>query len=409
MNSSDICRVSAISFMLAISLASVQTQAAAPVTTLPCDKYIALRGGLPNCRVRFEQDRHGRVAFLGGSITWGEGWRTSVCEMLRKRFPHTQFDFINAGIPSTDTAFAPFRLERDVFCKGPVDLLFVEFAVNDETNGRTATESIRGMEGIVRKARTINPAIDLVIMYFVDPQKMEVIRKGATPAVIVHHDRVARHYDVPAIDLAREVTERIDAGEFTWGDFRDLHPSPFGHALYARSIARLFDMSWSTTLPTKQRTAPYPLPAPLDPMNYGRASLVDIDRAQLIAGWRRDPAWQPTEGGTRDGFVRVPMLVTDRPGAELRLKFQGTAVGILVAAGFDVGILDYRIDDQPARRQDLFTQWSGQLHIPWAYILDADLKDGPHELVLKMTDQKNPQSRGHAARIVKFLVNGKAP
>ncbi len=43
------------------------------------------------------------------------------------------------------------------------------------------------------------------------------------------------------MNLEQEVTERIAAGQFVWdNDFKDLHPAPFGYALYARSIIRLF-------------------------------------------------------------------------------------------------------------------------------------------------------------------------
>jgi sialidase-1 len=65
-----------------------------------------------------------------------------------------------------------FRFERDVLCKGKVDLLFIDAAVNDRVNGFGTVEQILGMEGIVRHARESNPATDIVIMHFVDPDKM---------------------------------------------------------------------------------------------------------------------------------------------------------------------------------------------------------------------------------------------
>ena len=43
---------------------------------------------------------------------------------------------------------------------------------------------------------------------------MAQINTGKTPPEIVSHEKVTRHYGIPAIDLAREVTERINAGEF---------------------------------------------------------------------------------------------------------------------------------------------------------------------------------------------------
>ncbi len=375
--------------------------------SLPSDRYIALRAGLPNCRVRFAVEKTGRVAFLGGSIThMSNGWRSMVGGLLQKRFPETRFDFIDAGIPSTDTAYGPFRLDRDVFARGRVDLLFVEFAVNDQTNGRTATESIRGMEGIVRQARRANPAIDIVMLHFVDPDKMAMIRKGRRPPVIASHEKVAGHYGVPSIDLAREVTERIDAGEFDWKAFGDLHPARFGHEVYARSIDRLFDLAWAKPLPTGARVQPPRMPdGPVDALNYERARLVRLEEARVVGGWQRVARWTAKDAATREGFCNVPMLVARQPGATLKLAFTGTAVGLVVAAGPDVGILEFAIDGGDVRWVDQYTQWSHALHIPWVYMLDADLTPGRHELVLRTANAKHPKSKGHACRIVQFVAN----
>ena len=99
------------------------------------------------------------------------------------------------------------------------------------------------------------------------------------------------------------------------------------------------------------------------------------------------------------------MLVAEKPGATLKLNFEGTAVGIWVTAGPDAGVVEYRIDGSKWKSQDLFTRWSKSLHIPWAYIFDANLTNKPHELTLRISQSKNAQSKGHAVRIVHFLVN----
>jgi sialidase-1 len=371
-------------------------------------EYFRLRAGLDNSRVRFAREKQGRVAFLGGSITHNPGWRDMVMQDLERRFPETRFDFINAGIPSMDSTPGAFRLDRDVLSRGRVDLLFVEAAVNDSTNGRTDKEQVRGMEGIVRHARMANPETDIVMMHFADPGKMQVINRGQTPKVIQNHERVAERYGVPSLDLALEVTERIRAREFTWEeDFRDLHPSPFGQEVYFRSIQRLLDAAWKKPLARNPRVRPHPLPAaPIDSKSYVQARLVDVRDAQFGEGWRFEERWKPRDGaGTRAGFVDAPMLVAEAPGATLTFSFEGTAVGIFVAAGPDAGIAEYSVDGGPFRERDLFTEWSAGLHLPWAQVLDADLETGRHELTLRTANGKNPGSAGHAVRIAHLLVN----
>jgi pimeloyl-ACP methyl ester carboxylesterase len=381
-------------------------------TTADYDKYhFNLRHGLTNSLIKFQHQKKGLVAFLGGSITYNPGWRNIVREYLQQRFPGTEFEFIAAGIPSTGSTPGAFRLTRDVFKNGPVDLLFEEAAVNDAGNGRTDIEQIRGMEGIVRNARMLNPDIDIILMYFVDPEKMKMYNEGSVPAVICNHEKVAEYYQLPSLNLALEVTERINAGQFDWSnDFRNLHPSPFGQNVYFRSMKHLLDTAWAEPLAENVKLTPNPMPAgPLDPFSYYRGRYMDINKAKLVEGFVYDADWNPGDGkSVRKGFVNVPVLKADQPGAVLKLKFEGTAIGIFVTCGPDVGIIEYRVDKSPFQQIDQFTQWSSNLHLPWAYILDAELNPGSHEITIRTTDKKNPKSLGHACRIVYFLVNGYA-
>jgi len=369
--------------------------------------YFKMRDGLVNCRLKFEKEKKARVVYMGGSITAGGGWRDLVSEELKKRFPGTEFDFINAGIGSMGSTPHSFRFSRDVLNNGPVDLLFIEAAVNDEVNGQTPVEMLRGMEGVVRQARLADPMMDIIMLHFVDPAKIKVINSGKVPEVIQQHEKVADHYGVPSIDLAKEVAERIRAGEFTWAkDFKDLHPSLFGHQLYARSVSRLFDAAWLQPLPAASKSASLKLSEkPLDEKSYFHGRLVDLKEAVPGEGWVIVPNWKPAAGGTRPGFVNVPSLVSEKPGSAFKFKFNGTAVGIFVAAGPDAGTVEYSIDGGAFVSRNLFTQWSFGLHLPWAHVLRAELAPGPHELVLKVAAKSDPRSKGTAVRIMHLLAN----
>jgi sialidase-1 len=370
--------------------------------------YHNLRAGLKNCRIKFVRQKQGRVAFLGGSITYNSGWRNYLCDYLRRRFPDTQFEFIAAGIPSTGSTPGAFRLVRDVFKNGPVDLLFEEAAVNDASNGRSTTEQIRGMEGLVRHARALNPKLDVILMHFVDPEKMAVYGQSAVPVVIRNHEQVAEHYQLPSLNLALEVTERIRAGQFDWTqDFRNLHPSAFGQNIYFRAMKRMLEVAWTDALTEQDKLVSHPLPQePLDRFCYDNGRFMSIYNAELGAGFSLDSAWRPTDGaGTRSGFVNVPVLQADRPGARLKLRFAGRAIGLFVAAGPDAGMVEYSVDGAPYGELNLFTRWSARLHLPWAYVLGAELGPGVHELRLRVSERKHAKSRGHACRIVHFLVN----
>lgn len=402
-------------FLLSMLLAALALRSEEPLPPLVSTThavpyghdYFGLRGGLQNCRIKFERGKIGRVAFLGGSITQGGTWRSFVADALQRRFPETKFDFINAGISSMGSTPHAFRYTRDALAHGPVDLLFVEAAVNDSTNGQTDVEMLRGMEGVVRHARMDNPAIDIVMLHFADPEKVQDYDAGKVPAVVAQHEKVAAHYKVPSIDLAREVAERIRAGEFKWKqDFKDLHPSPFGHSVYFRSIKRLFDAAWTDPLKADAQVQAWPLPAALDEQSYFRGRLIDLKDAQLVTGWSYDPNWKPREKiGTRAGFVNVPALTATEPGATLKLKFNGTAAGIFAASGPDTGAVEFRTDGGAWHTRDLHTQWSSQLHLPWAQVLAVDLPLGEHELELRVAPAASSKSNASTVRIMHFLAN----
>jgi sialidase-1 len=203
--------------------------------------------------------------------------------------------------------------------------------VNDSTNGHTDVEQVRAVEGIVRHTLAANPLADVLLLYFVDPDKMADIRKGQRPAVIRNHEKVAAHYGLASLDLAEEVTERIAAGEFTWeGDFKGLHPSPFGHEIYRKAIGRLFDAAIALDKAPHpgQGAGPRTLPAPLDKGNYSKGRLVAPASATFATGWTLLPEWKPADkAGSRAGFVGVPVLEGGTPGAVAKLEFEGSAVG----------------------------------------------------------------------------------
>ncbi|MEZ5105938.1 MAG: GDSL-type esterase/lipase family protein [Draconibacterium sp.] len=374
---------------------------------LDSEEFHIHRSDLNHSFQKFQKEKSGRVVFLGGSITHNPGWRDSVCRFLQQKFPETNFDFINAGIPSMGSTPGAFRFERDVLKNGPVDLLFVEAAVNDDTNRRTPEEITRGMEGIIRHAKTANPDCDIIIMYFVDPGKMIDYRNREVPEVIQLHEKVARHYGISIINLAKEVTERIDTKEFSWDDdFKDLHPSPFGQQVYFYSMKSFLETAIEVSENNRQINM-FSIPDPIDVYSYANGHLVEPNPNKRIKGWEMIEDWNPQDGkGTRNNYVNVPMLVGEYPGKIIKFHFKGNAVGIAVAAGPDAGIIEYSIDNSEWEKQDLFTQWSKGLYLPWYYTLAAGLKDGNHILQIRMTTERNAESIGRKCILRYFYFNG---
>ena len=116
--------------------------------------------------------------------------------------------------------------------------------------------------------------------------------------------------------------------------------------------------------------------------------------------------WKPSDkASTRPGFVDIPVLEASQPGSTLNLNFSGKAIGLQITSGPDAGILEYSVDGGPLKTSDQFTQWSNQLHLPWLIMLEDELKDGNHQLVLRISKNKNTKSIGNVCRIQQFVVN----
>ena len=364
------------------------------------ESFFTLRDGLANCEAKFENEKTGRVAFLGGSITFNPGWRNGVMAYLQKRFPDTRFDFIAAGIPSVGSNGHAFRLQRDILMRGPVDLLFIESAVNDVSNIPDKPQIIlRATEGIVRHIRKNNPRTDIVQMHFAAPELLASWDAGEMPPTTATYEKVAAHYGCVSLDIAREVAARIRAREFTWqsGFNANVHPPPFGQRLYLAAMTRMLDAAFAQTADSK----PHPLPDKMiDPASYGNGRFGKLEDIKFGKGFELDPKWKPAKGGTAGGFVNVPAIVAAAPGSEFTCDFDGTAFGLFLAAGHDTCVLEYSLDGAPFQKFDTYTKWSGHLHLPWPVILADGLKPGKHAITVRTTDQANNRTALHVIHVL---------
>jgi len=376
-----------------------------PTFQVPESRHVRVRDGLSHLRRAIEQDKRATIAFIGGSITEMEGYRPMIMQFFKDAHPAADFAFVNAGISSTCSTTGAYRLGQDVLAHQP-DLVFVEFAVNDDQDAVHASrECLRGMEGIVRHIQSKHPKTDIVITHFVNPSMLEQLRAGVTPVSIAAHERVADHYRVSSVNVAAELADRMDAGSFSWETYGGTHPKQPGNRLAAdlnieclRSAASMHDGNNQVT----QRR----VPKPIDPHSYFRGKLVAVTAADIDKTWQVVvPNWSELPGMCRGRFTQERLLCADQPGAEMTISFRGTAIGAYVLAGPDAGVVEVSIDGGPFQKHVLYHHHSKNLHYPRTVIFDADRMPGEHTLVLRIAKQTHPESSGHAARILSFVVN----
>jgi hypothetical protein len=261
------------------------------------------------------------------------------------------------------------------------------------------------VEGIILQSRRHNPHIDIVAQYLYDMPYVESYRKGITPWQIAALDRISLQYGINAIDQARQVTTWFDTGEIPLEKFGGCHPKPVGHKAYGEMIDRLFDQAWNDSI--AQSLNPHIGGRKYDDHSYDYGHFQSIKTAKIKNGWKVVKNWQGTgKGRVRKHDVGIDYMEALVPGAELAVEFSGTAIGLPMVAGPDVGIIEWKVDNGEWKSLDQFTKWSRGLHIPWIYMLEKELPAGKHLLTLRTTNRKNEQSNGYACRFSSFAVNG---
>lgn len=394
-----------VTFLVAVLALNVPLRAA----ELPpqAAAQIFVRGDYHNSRLRFEKEKKGHVAFLGGSITEnGKGHTGMIPEWLKTRFPDTAFTFTNAGIGSTCSNTGAFRLEQDVLSKGPVDLFIVEFAVNDNQDARLdAVAATRGMEGIVRHVRRHNPAADILIIHYANEAIIDGYQKGQPAISPVAHEKVAQHYGVSSVNAGAALA----AGAMTWQDYGGVHPKEPGYRMVSDMIISALSKAWEAPLAADAAITPHAMPEAIDPENYEFGKFVDPQEASWMGGWAHGkvgPALLP-KGSIRARYEPYDIAVASEPGATMTFAFSGRSVGAFILAGPDAGIVNASIDGGPFQPFDLHHPYSTGLNYPRTVMFFTGLERGYHYLTLRVAERPAgpPEKGGNQAAILFFNVN----
>ena len=383
------------------SLGWIHGAATVPVVDNP---NVKVRGHLQRALETFRTRKTGRVAFLGGSITEMDGYRPLVEKWLTETLPDTKFTFIQAGIASTCSNTGAFRFQRDVLSEGPVDLLLVEFAVNDDQDAHhDANGCLRGMEGILRQLWKHNPDAGAVMLHFVNPEMLATAQAGKTQLSARQHEKVAQHYHVSSIDLPAELADRIKDGSMSWDSWGGTHPGPAGNSHAAKLVCEILTAVMNSG--SEEETS-VELPEPLLKSSFDAGRFLDPSLVKMNAGWQYSvPDWSAITGSKRDRFLKEQMFHGTTPGGTLSFEFTGRAVGAYLLAGPDAGRLDVRIDGGEWKAVELYHYYSAGLHYPRTVMFDNDLADGKHAVEVRIAAEHQENSQGTAARILAFTIN----
>lgn len=194
------------------------------------------------------------IAFMGGSITVGEGADIKVDSKHRKGYAYYtyewlknnydtsgQAEYVSAAISGTDSEIGLVRAKKDVFDHNP-DLIFIEFAAN---NGSTTFDK-QSYESLIRNCmnQPQDPAIMLVFS--------ATYYSNDTSGTEKYMADIGKYYNLPMYSIhkgmAAVCTEMkktdLGGGEFSLSDetfaayTKDgTHPNDNGHKLMGKGLA----------------------------------------------------------------------------------------------------------------------------------------------------------------------------
>ncbi|QJD86602.1 SGNH/GDSL hydrolase family protein [Cohnella herbarum] len=347
------------------------------------------------------------VAYIGGSITEGAGasdadatsWRALTDRFLKERYTEERIASINAGVGGTNSTFGAHRLQEHVFSQGEIDLLFVEFSVND---GDDREESIRGMEGIVRQCRTIFPKTDVCFVYAAADKNLS----EGLPFNIAIHEEVAIHYDIPSINLAAKIRQREYAGEGSWGELANdrTHPNDAGHALYADDIRGMLEFVLGDDEPREGGEVHFDvtLPKPLLKTNYEHAAMLGLGTASELNGF----AFTETYPGPMMNWrYKIDHLRADSPEASLTFSVTGRSAGLLLLCGPDTGSFEYSVNGNTFNKVNLFDEWCLLAYRPIIALFPLQEETTEIQITIRNTAIKDERSTGNGLRIMRLLRN----
>jgi lysophospholipase L1-like esterase len=362
-----------------------------------------LRGGLPRCIHKLKGNEPVVAAFLGGSITEGAGasaadatsWRALTGRYLTEKYGDGRVTCINAGVGGTNSTFGAHRLREHVLAYGDIDLLFVEFSVND---GEDREESIRGMEGIVRQCLRESPLTDIVFVYTAADKNLT----EGIPFNIAVHEEVADRYDIPSVNLAARIRTLVESGEGKWEDLANdrVHPNDEGYAVYAAYVREFLEIALSSAAERKGPRATADLPLALVEGNYESASMLDIRAAESSDGFVLKMAEPGPMMNWRYGIDHLHAM---DPGASLAFSVSGRGAGLLLLHGPDSGIFEYSLDGEHYREINLFDEWCLNAYRPIIATFPNFTERDSVQITIRHTGKKDARSKGTDIRILRML------
>lgn len=309
-----------------------------------------LRGGIPNA-LRFQRQNlpaYQRVFFVHDE-PYGKGltritdaWPWAFTSGLAEA-GHTPREACRVEVlPHTGgTWFAQFRLAhgRPIFGEQIYSgyLVVHDLAAADrEQDPRRVALQLENVLRIVSRYRATHSQI---LVHSPTPENVSSYLKGKMSETIAQQEKVAEHYGVPTLDLARAVAEAIRDGKLCAEDVfqgSTARLSPKGNAVCREEAIGFAKALWGQSVPPEPLAVK--LPKPLFAESDDRGQIVSYEN--LIVA--KAGGWTPGRPSPAAGLPHV--LESNDDGDSIRLPFQGSEIGLVDVVAADGAAFEWRLD-----------------------------------------------------------------
>lgn len=338
------------------------------------------------------------VGFIGGSITDPRprhNWPEPVIAWLGERYPQVQLVVENAAIGATGSDLAVFRAKRDLIDRG-CDLVFVEYAVNDEDVPTDRRNGSR--EGLLRQL--LRGERDVVLLYTYSEKMYDAMMAGEMPATIREFEDLAEHYGIGSVWMGLYALNEVRLGRMRFEEWLPdgLHPTSRGSLSYAHSVMHFLEQELDRTLVTewvaKRELA---MQQPLQSLHWEQVVEVPLASVNTVGPWalRRWPYYTWVD----------QVLETAAIGATLSFFFAGRGLALVFDFGKASAEFRWRLDGgewhtEQRERPD----WLGADGWLRLSLLGDSFNPGAHHFELEVIHGYTPGQTGTNLRLAKIGV-----
>ena len=277
-------------------------------------------------------------------------------------------------------------------------LVVLDFANNDR--GLSEATVFAGLEGMLRQIWDVYPEADVLLLYTPSRTFLNEYRAGREPESIRMHEKVAAHYGLPSINLARFIADKIIAGDLKEEDvfLGENVVSDAADSLCLAAVKLLFEAGLAAAKAAPAMTKP-DTPKPLSRYPIDKPEIEGYISAKYEPGWLD---WQPSP---IEQYLHV--LYGETSGPVVTVRFKGDLFGMSCVVGPDSGDIEVSVDGSTWTPKPCFRPDAGGAFKNVAVLLAEEVDPAvEHELKLRVAAAVPRGSTGKQVRIAKFLVNG---